>query len=185
MTKFDFDSLSKSMDEIIDIANGISEKDYAQKHKEEMENFIIEVFEDLYNCSDYDLSHIYLKRKKSKVTENTVKKAINAFAKGISIDDVIVFLDKTLIKSDEGMIVTYDKIYYKNDNKKEHGVINIMDLEFTLAEWKFFGSSTFLIRDIHGNRYNLGDVCPLKKPLDRLEKCIDKIIDKVKKIRNE
>lgn len=180
MTPENSNSLSDLLSNINSLADDESQASPIHSNVN-MENLIIEHFTPYYNRDD--ANGIYLKGRLGKIKRDTIQKAINAFAYGISVEDVVLLIDKTFFKADEGMIITCNKIYYKNDDKKEQGVIDIMELDRVYAERKFWGN-VFDLKDTSGRTYQLGQLAALEKPLYKLEDCMKKFIETIKKLRN-
>ncbi len=180
MTSGNFDALSNLLNDLNELADDEGQTS-TNSGNVDMEKIIIEHFTPFCNV---ELSeNVYLKGRLGKIRRDTIQKAINAFAYGISVEDVVLLIDKTFFKADEGMIITCNKIYYKNDDKKEKGVIDIMELDRVYAERKFWGN-IFELRDTSGRTYQLGQLAALKKPLYKLEDCMKKFIETIKKLRN-
>ncbi len=180
MTAQNFDALSNLLNDLNELADDECQTS-TNSSNVDMEKLIVEHFTPYYNRDD--ANGIYLKGRVGKIGRDTIQKAINAFAYGISVEDVVLLIDKTFFKADEGMIITCNKIYYKNDDKKEKGVIDIMELDRVYAERKFWGN-IFELRDTSGRTYQLGQLAALEKPLYKLEDCMKNFIKTIKKLRN-
>lgn len=155
----------------------------ANAEKAALEPLILESFTRLYNIlSEYDTNNIYLKGHRTKIKESNFIKLVNAIAPSISRDEVLLLRDTTMSGSDEGMIITGQKIFFKKDKAK--GEIGLRDIASVYTKRAFFGN-TVDITDKNGNVWRLGQVVSLKDALEALDDGFSNLIRGMKTIYNE
>ena len=140
----------------------------------QLEPLILESFASLYSVlAEYDLNNIYLKGKRTKIKDSNFTKLVNAIAPSISRDEVLVLRDSTMSGSDEGMIITGQKLFFRNS--KERGEIDLRNIRSIYTKRAFFGNSVD-ITDKSGKVWHLGAVVSLKDALEALDKGFNNLI---------
>lgn len=185
MAKLNLDDMMGQFDEMDSM---MSEAEDAKKDMavssmvDQLQALLTASFASWYSTLSYDISNVYLKGRTTKVSENNFIKMIAAMAPAIHKDDIVVLRDTTISGSDEGMIITTDKVYYKTSSGK--GEINLVDIKsiYTKRGW---GGNTVDITTTHGDVCHLGQVACLKDELTALDKAFRELIAGINQLKNE
>lgn len=171
------------MDALINDAESARQEIISNSLQDMVEDLIIESFTNWFNEeADINLSSTYLKGRRTKVSDKNFTKMITAMAPAISRDSIIVLKDTTFFDADEGMIITADKVYFKNS--EDSGEINILDMVFVYTNCSFWGNIVD-ITDNNGRVWHLGQISALEEALNALNEAFSDIISGVKKLKDE
>lgn len=147
-----------------------------------IEQIIIDCFTPLYEREvGINAKSFMLKTKHHKVSDEKIYAAINTYAHEVKKEDIVMYIDSTLFGGgDEGIIMTTEKLYYNNSDKR--GVINLFDISFCMIEKSFWGTSTQI--KAAGVYHELGQIVALKEPNRKLEQGMDNLIEALKNFDN-
>lgn len=174
MSEFD------EMDSLLEESESARRDVAASTEQAKIEPLVLEAFECWFGKESYvNLSSTYLKGHRTKVSDKNFIKMINALAPSISRDDILVLKDTTFSGADEGMIITSDKVYFRNGDGR--GEIEIRNMDSVYTKRAFFGN-TVDITDKNGKVWHLGQVSALKEELEALDDAFSQLIEGVKSL---